>query len=249
MGGESSAWAAPCKRLEAQFTSTSSRGRARFSSLDAISVTLQEFCCTRDGDSPRSSRNLRESGLELGRDPRPGGRIAEAFGADRDQRRAGVDAARARRGRWPRRPCRRSGSRRARRRARPARARPCGSPGPRGRRCRRRATGPSRPARARRARSVLISDTASAPPASAPAAHAATSAVLGVSLTISGLALQRAQRRASSASSSRGSAPMSSPVATFGHDTLSSIAATCVARPRAPRRARRTPRRSTPSRW
>ncbi len=37
------------------------------------------------------------------------------------------------------------------------------------------------------ARSVLISDTASAPPCSAASAHAATSAVLGVSLTISGL--------------------------------------------------------------
>ena len=49
---------------------------------------------------------------------------------------------------------------------------------------------PWRPAAGRAsaiARSVLINETASAPPACAASAHAATSAVFGVSLTISGL--------------------------------------------------------------
>ena len=44
------------------------------------------------------------------------------------------------------------------------------------------------------ARSVLISETASAPPASAACAQAGTSAVFGVSLTISGLRVLRAAR-------------------------------------------------------
>ena len=74
------------------------------------------------------------------------------------------------------------------------------------------------------ARSVLISDTASAPPSSAASAQAATSAAFGVSFTISGLPVRGRTARTTS-SSWRGSAPMSSPVFTFGHDTFSSIAA------------------------
>ena len=74
------------------------------------------------------------------------------------------------------------------------------------------------------ARSVLMSDTASAPPACAAAAQLATSAVFGVSFTISGLRV-RGRRWARTRSSWAGSAPMSRPVRTLGQDTLSSIAA------------------------
>ena len=74
------------------------------------------------------------------------------------------------------------------------------------------------------ARRVLTSDSASAPPASAARPHAATSAVFGVSLTISGLPVA-GRTRATTRSSSAGTAPMSRPVATLGHDTFSSIAA------------------------
>ena len=108
-------------------------------------------------------------------------------------------ADRGRGARSARRPCRPPESTRAGRRRRPGPGRRGGSPG-------REAAGGRRPATAcgaplgalpcrtpgsctaasAIARSVLISDTASAPPASAAAAQAATSAVLGVSLTISG---------------------------------------------------------------
>ena len=77
------------------------------------------------------------------------------------------------------------------------------------------------PCRAR----VLMSETASAPWRSAAAATAAGDAQLGVSFTISGLAV-RGRTASSSAAVSPGSAPISSPVLTFGHETLSSIAAT-----------------------
>ena len=70
-----------------------------------------------------------------------------------------------------------------------------------------------------------MSDTASAPSASAACATAATSAVFGVSLTIRTLLVSGRTAR-SSAPSDAGSAPMSSPVLTFGHETFSSIAAT-----------------------
>ncbi len=75
------------------------------------------------------------------------------------------------------------------------------------------------------ARSVLISETASAPEASAACATSATSAVFGVSFTISGLAVS-GRTSSSNRASSAGSAPMSRPVRTLGHDTFSSIAAT-----------------------
>ena len=81
-------------------------------------------------------------------------------------------------------------------------------------------------------RSVLISETASAPPASAARAHAGTSAVFGVSLTTIGLAV-RGRTVRTTRSSSAGTAPMSSPVFTFGHETLSSTAATASRSPTA----------------
>ena len=74
-------------------------------------------------------------------------------------------------------------------------------------------------------RSVLISETASAPDASAAAATAPTSVAFGVSLTISGLRL-RGRTCSSSAAVSPGSAPMTRPLSTLGQDTLSSSAAT-----------------------
>ena len=74
-------------------------------------------------------------------------------------------------------------------------------------------------------RSVLTSETASAPCCSAAAATAAGEAQFGVSFTISGFAV-RGRTASSSAAVSPGSAPISSPVFTFGHETLSSSAAT-----------------------
>ncbi len=73
--------------------------------------------------------------------------------------------------------------------------------------------------------SVLISDSALAPAASAALATAGTSVAFGVSFTISGLAVS-GRTRSSSAATSAGSAPITSPVSTFGHETFSSSAAT-----------------------
>ena len=149
------------------------------------------------------------------RSARPAARIAEALGADRDERRARVeqlarmaaalDAAHADdRDRHARGDRRDLGQRdRAHRRARQA-AGAAAEPGAR--------RGRARPGASAIARSVLISDTASAPPSSAARAQAATSAVLGVSLTISGLAVGSAHARPRPPRSWRGSAPMSRPV-------------------------------------
>ena len=74
-------------------------------------------------------------------------------------------------------------------------------------------------------RRVLMRLTASAPCCSAAAATSAGEAQLGVSLTINGFS-EIGRTTSSSAASSLGSAPMTSPVLTFGHETLSSIAET-----------------------
>ena len=74
-------------------------------------------------------------------------------------------------------------------------------------------------------RSVSISETASAPWASAAAATSAGDAQLGVNLTISGFAV-RARTASSRRASSPGSAPNIKPVLTLGHETLSSSAVT-----------------------
>ena len=70
---------------------------------------------------------------------------------------------------------------------------------------------------------MLTSETASAPPRSAAFAGAVMSATFGVSFTIIGQRRTRRQRSVSF-SSSPGSTPKSSPFATLGHETLSSIA-------------------------
>ena len=96
---------------------------------------------------------------------------------------------------------------------RPGRARSRGPPGRTRRRSRRRAT-------ARRAgadgsampRSVLMSETASAPCASAAAATSAGDVQFGVSFTISGLRGERAHARRAARAVSPGSAPMTMPV-------------------------------------
>src|SRR5215213_2770573 len=72
---------------------------------------------------------------------------------------------------------------------------------------------------------VLINDTASAPPSSAATATAAGSATLGVSFTISGLAV-RGRSASTRAAVSTGCSPTISPEWTFGQETLSSIPAT-----------------------
>ena len=81
----------------------------------------------------------------------------------------------------------------------------------------------------------------------AASAHAATSAALGVSLTISGLRVARAHGAHDAARAGAGSAPMSRPVSTFGQETFSSIAAISRAASQAPA-ARDLRRRSSPSR-
>ena len=79
-------------------------------------------------------------------------------------------------------------------------------------------------------RSVLMSDTASAPASCAARATAGTSVALGVSFTISGLAVS-GRTWSSSAAVSAGSAPMIRPLSTFGQETLSSSADDLVPRP------------------
>ena len=73
-----------------------------------------------------------------------------------------------------------------------------------------------------------MSETALAPSRSAAIATAGTSEALGVSLTISGLSVSGLTALISRATSS-GSAPMTSPVSTFGQETLSSSAGHLVA--------------------
>ncbi len=95
------------------------------------------------------------------------------------------------------------------------------------------------------ARSVLISDTASAPPSSAASATAAGSAVFGVSFTISGFSVS-GRRAEQSASVSAGCSPTIRPDLTFGQETLSSIAATSSRSP-TPATSREKPSRRSPS--
>ena len=104
------------------------------------------------------------------------------------------------------------------------------------RRCRRRATARRAPrVRAPSPRSVLISETASAPRRLGGLRDsAATSAVFGVSLTISGLAVSGPHARRRRARARAGSAPMSRPVSTFGQETFSSIAAISARSSQAP---------------
>ena len=73
--------------------------------------------------------------------------------------------------------------------------------------------------------SVLISETASAPPSSAATATAAGSATFGVSFTISGFAVS-GRSASSSAAVSAGCSPTIRPEWTLGQETFSSIAAT-----------------------
>ena len=73
--------------------------------------------------------------------------------------------------------------------------------------------------------SVLISETASAPPSSAATATASGSATFGVSFTISGFSVS-GRSASSSASVSLGCSPTISPEWTLGQETFSSIAAT-----------------------
>ena len=151
---------------------------------------LRRRLCTIGGGPKRlsfCSRALRSSCGDRAR--RPG--IAKALGADRHERRAGVEQVARVRARSARRPCPTTGTLHARGdaghlRQRDGADRRCRT----ARRCRRPATAGAcapPPGASAIARSVLISDTASAPPSWAAGAQAGTSAVFGVSLTISGL--------------------------------------------------------------
>ena len=180
------------------------------------------------------------------RDPLAGraGRGSSRFRPPRGSRRR--PAARARRRRSRRRPCRPPESAPRRRRARTCSSATPAPPGPRARRCRPRARAAAWPDRSRVAFSVLISETASAPPSAAATATAAGSATFGVSFTISGLSVS-GRSASSSAAVSSGCSPTISPDWTLGQETLSSIAATSSRCRDAPRRAARTPRGSSPS--
>ena len=167
------------------------------------------------------------------RDPRARGRVAEALGPDRDERRARVEQVARVAAASGRRPCRRR-DRDARRRPRAT----CAS-------ATARTAGPDRPpvpppshgaAAARRgcerqrAQRVDQRDGVGAGGLARPRATAATSAAFGVSFTISGLRGQRPHARRPPRRARAGSAPMSRPVLTFGHETLSSSAAISGAR-------------------
>ena len=89
--------------------------------------------------------------------------------------------------------------------------------------------------------SVLISETASAPPSSAATATAAGSATFGVSFTISGFSVS-GRSASSSAAVSAGCSPTIRPEWTLGQETLSSIAATSSLLADAARPGARTPR-------
>ena len=166
--------------------------------LDGVAACLQGFLRMPARRRRALDRRFvpRLQALELARDPRAGGGIAEALGADGDERRADVEQIACVRARSARRPCRHrdrdargdGGDLGERDRADRGTGQPAGAAAePRA------ATRSARRAGASAiARSVLISETASAPPASAASAQAATSAVLGVSLTISGLRVRGA---------------------------------------------------------
>ena len=157
-------------------------------------------------------------------------RIAEAGRPDRHGRSPPAPKRRARRRHFRSRPCRSPESRPRRKPGAPDRAQAPGRPGPRARRCRRPATDAALPGSRPPARSVLINETASAPPASAAAAIAAGSATLGVSFTISGFSL-RGRICSSRATISAGCSPTMRPDLTLGQETLSSIAATSLREP------------------
>ena len=193
MGGESTAGRPLCKRSPANSSNALVKVKdvQRRWSVDLRAITSEAFRRKMQG---RAARSVAQSACIESRAPRLG-RDRAAAPPDRGSsrcrsRRAGarVEQRRAR--------ARRAGdaahaddrNRDARGDARrPGRARRRGSPGPTGRRCRRPARAPSL-RRERPARSVLIRETASAPPpARRPRRRRATSAVFGVSLTISGL--------------------------------------------------------------
>ena len=94
--------------------------------------------------------------------------------------------------------------------------------------------------------SVLISETASAPPSSAATATAAGSATFGVSFTISGFSVS-GRSASSSAAVSSGCSPTIRPEWTLGQETLSSIAATSSRAADRRRPGARTPRGWSPS--
>ena len=180
----------------------------------------------------RVCRVCRESFLEpgqLGGDPRgrPADRGTIQCRPRRDRR--PLDEDRRRGGPTGRLPCPRSAARRARGPREPGSARSPGRPARTRRRSRPRAkAGPVRSGCMAIPRRVLMRLTASAPCCSAAAATSAGDAQLGVSLTINGFS-EIGRTTSSSPASSRGSAPMTSPVLTFGHETLSSIADDLVA--------------------
>ena len=117
---------------------------------------------------------------------------------------------RARRRRSRSRPCRPPGSRPRPRPRAPGRPRSAAPPGPKGRRCPAPSQGSPVAGSIALAFSVLISETASAPPSSAATATAAGSATFGVSFTISGFAVS-GRSASSSAAVSAGCSPTISP--------------------------------------
>ena len=198
------------------------RARASASGPNCAKIHLNLY----SRSSTAAARGASDSRFgQLRGDPRAGPRVAEVLRPDRDQAGSGgeefggVGAAGD-----PAHADRRAVATAARRRAAAA-ARSGAPPGPRGRRDRRPAPGAPLAGSIALAFSVLISETASAPPSSAATATAAGSATLGVSFTISGFAVS-GRSASSSASVSLGCSPTIRPEWTLGQETLSSIAAT-----------------------
>ena len=177
--------------------------------------------------APSKPARLRAISSSSRRDPRARSRVAEALGADRDERRARVeqiarvtaalDAAHADDG---------IATRAATARDLRERDRADG-------RARQAAGAAAQPRRAGAvagaapyARSVLISDTASAPAASRGLRDGGDVGGVRRELDDQRLGRQRAHLARAARPSSPGSAPMSRPVSTFGQETLSSSAAT-----------------------
>ena len=153
--------------------------------------------------APTRGVDLRHAGLQFFCYPRAGPRVAETLGPHRHQRRAGGRGTRPRRRRWRPRPYRSKARSTAARTARSC----CSAIG--------RTAGPESPpwpaARAgcpvagsiALAFSVLIRETASAPPSSAATATASGLATFGVSFTINGFSVS-GRSASSSASVSSG---------------------------------------------
>ena len=185
------------------------------------------------GRTPVRLGKRRRLGLQLGRDPAPGGGIAKAFGADRHAGGARGEEIGGMRARWRSRPSRSAADRPRRPPRSPARAPPPAPPARRPRPCRRRATAAALRGSSAMPLSVLISDTASAPASSAARATAAGSLAFGRELHDQRLRAERAHGLARPARSRRDRRPSRARSPRSGRTRSARSAPPRRARPRA----------------